>query len=642
MSSTVKVSFLGDADSLARAAKMARGEVDKVSASVGKAAKIGSFLGTAGANLAGAGLSSIRSFAAGAVDAYAAVEDATGAASVQFGESLPAVLTFADKAAASFGLSKRAALDAQNTFGTFGKAAGLTGEALSGFSGNLTGLAGDMASFKGTSTEQAIEAIGSALRGETEPIRAYGVMLDAASIKAEAMATGLIKPTKNLALIKEAQTKAQLAQRSYNDAVKKFGPESDKAARAKLALGAASRNLEKQTQGVTGELTTQQKTLAVQSLILKQTKDAQGDYARTSKSTANTQKTLKAETENAQAALGKKLAPALTAVRRLMLTAIRATSGLATGLGKASDFAKRHQAALKVVAAVIAAVVLPALARLIASTARAGVVAVVNGAKQVASWLATQGAAYRSIVAQVAAFTRVVAGWVLMGVQSLRQAARMAAAWFIALGPIGWAIAAITAVAVIVIKNWDTIKNATSRAWGYVKDKVMGVVGFLTTLFLNFTGPGLLIKHWDTIVNTIKAMPGRISAAARGMFDGIKNAFRSAINWIVDKWNDLSFSIGGFDPPGPGPKFGGVTVGTPNIPRLAQGGIVRAQPGGILANIGEGRYDEAVVPLDGRRLGGGDVNLYVTGVIDDAMVRKLETMLARVARVEGRKLAFQS
>lgn len=34
-----------------------------------------------------------------------------------------------------------------------------------------------------------------------------------------------------------------------------------------------------------------------------------------------------------------------------------------------------------------------------------------------------------------------------------------------------------------------------------------------------------------------------------------------------------------------------------NIPQLAEGALVKSRPGGILANIGEGRFDEAVVPL---------------------------------------------
>jgi TP901 family phage tail tape measure protein len=41
-----------------------------------------------------------------------------------------------------------------------------------------------------------------------------------------------------------------------------------------------------------------------------------------------------------------------------------------------------------------------------------------------------------------------------------------------------------------------------------------------------------------------------------------------------------------------------------SIPGLADGGIIRATPGGSIVRIGEGRHDEAVVPLTGKGLGG--------------------------------------
>lgn len=50
---------------------------------------------------------------------------------------------------------------------------------------------------------------------------------------------------------------------------------------------------------------------------------------------------------------------------------------------------------------------------------------------------------------------------------------------------------------------------------------------------------------------------------------------------------------------------------------LADGGIVKARPGGILAQIGEGGQDEAVIPLDsaGGGLGFGDINIFIEGGI---------------------------
>lgn len=260
---------------------------------VGKAAAIGGAIGGAIGTLAVAGLSAaasgIKDFVTGSVEAFSAIEDATGAAGVVFGDSMGIIEAQAASAATTLGLSSRQVIDAANTFGTFGKSAGLSGDELAGFSTQMTGLAGDLASFKGTSPEQAIEAIGAALRGESEPIRAYGVLLDDATLKARAMEMGIYSGT--------------------------------------------------------GSLTAQQKVLASQAEILAQTGDAQGDYARTSESTANTQKTLAASAENLQAKFGTLLAPAFTAVRGAGIDLIGSLSGVIDNLipkfevfyGRASD-----------------------------------------------------------------------------------------------------------------------------------------------------------------------------------------------------------------------------------------------------------------------------------------------------------------
>lgn len=280
--------------------------------------------GTIGAAFAGI---KVAGFLNDAVGQFAALEDAVGAAGVVFGKSSKDIEAFAKTAAQNFGLSRRQAVEAANTFGTFGKSAGLAGKDLATFSTDLTGLAGNLASFKGTTTEEAIMAIGSAMRGETEPIRKYGVLLDDASIRQEALAQGLIRTTKDA-------------------------------------------------------LTPQQKVLAVQALLYKQTGDAQGDFARTSDSTANTQKRLAAETENAKIALGEKLAPAFTFVREAFLGLIKtlgvgvdAIAGFVSTVGGAAKavvgFLKDNEAAMIAFSAVITATVVPALAKFAVAQAAA-------------------------------------------------------------------------------------------------------------------------------------------------------------------------------------------------------------------------------------------------------------------------------
>lgn len=199
-------------------------------------------------------------------------------------DSVDALDKFAEGAAKSMGQSKQTALDAAATFGMFGKMAKLSGKELVGFSTEMTGLASDMASFSNTSPEEAIEAIGSALRGEAEPIRKYGVLLDDATLRQEALRMGLIKTTKDA-------------------------------------------------------LTPQQKVLAAQAAIMKQTSDQQGDFAKTSDGLANKQRILKAELENMSTALGAKALP-------FMLKAVEVG-------GKMSKWANEHQELVGVLAASI-------------------------------------------------------------------------------------------------------------------------------------------------------------------------------------------------------------------------------------------------------------------------------------------------
>jgi hypothetical protein len=102
------------------------------------------------------------------------------------------------------------------------------------------------------------------------------------------------------------------------------------------------------------------------------------------------------------------------------------------------------------------------------------------------------------------------------------------------------------------------------------------------------------------------------------MWDGIKNAFKEAINFIIRGWNRLEFRVPGFSI---GPiGYDGFTLGVPDIPLLADGGIVNRA---TLAVIGEAG-PEAVVPLDqirGGGLGGPTYNITVqAGVGDPGMI----------------------
>jgi hypothetical protein len=248
---TLKLSILADTDDLVKGLKKAENETGN------SGNRIGDTFKKVGAAAAAAGIAAAAFAVKLGIDATRAASDFSetlAKTNVLFGNSSVAVQKFADTAAKSFGQCKQQALDASATFATFGRAAGLAGEELVTFSTDFVGLASDLASFNNSTPEQAINAIGSALRGEAEPLRQFGVLLDDATLRNAALELGLISTTKNA-------------------------------------------------------LTPQQKVLAAQKVIYEQTSAAQGDFARTSDGLANQQRILTAELENTKIEIGEQLLP---------------------------------------------------------------------------------------------------------------------------------------------------------------------------------------------------------------------------------------------------------------------------------------------------------------------------------------------
>ncbi len=194
---------------------------------------------------------------------------------VIFGDASKEIQAFSQTAARELGMAKQEALDFAASFGGLGKMAGKTGDDLANFSTDLVTLTADMASFNNANPAEVALALGAALRGESEPIRRFNVLINDAAVKAEAMAMGLYSGT--------------------------------------------------------GNLDQQAKVLATHRLILKQTTDQQGDFNNTIDSAANQQKILTATMKDATTSIGNAFLPILEAVLPLLVsfaTFVEKNSGL--------------------------------------------------------------------------------------------------------------------------------------------------------------------------------------------------------------------------------------------------------------------------------------------------------------------------
>lgn len=169
----------------------ARRDIRQAEGFLGKAgAAARAFKGTliaAGTVAAGA----FAKFSADAVMLASDLDETKNKLNEVFGTGSGSLQANLKNSARSLGQTRQQAYDAAATFGIFGKAAGLAGDDLVTFSEDLVRLSADFASFYNTSPEDAITAIGAALRSEAEPIRKYGVLLDAATLKNRALALGI-------------------------------------------------------------------------------------------------------------------------------------------------------------------------------------------------------------------------------------------------------------------------------------------------------------------------------------------------------------------------------------------------------------------------------------------------------------------
>lgn len=190
------------------------------------------------------------------VDLASDLSETRAAIGEVFGDAAADIQAFANGSTKRLGQTQQSVLTAAQTFGVFAKAAGLTGKPLSDFSTDLVTLSTDMASFFNADPSEVIEALGAGLRGESEPLRRFGVLLDDATLRARAMEMGIYDGN--------------------------------------------------------GALNQQQRVLAAQAEIFAQTGIAQGDFARTSDGLANQQRILQATFDETQTKLGEYLLPAFT------------------------------------------------------------------------------------------------------------------------------------------------------------------------------------------------------------------------------------------------------------------------------------------------------------------------------------------
>lgn len=277
---------------------------------------------------------------------------------VAFGSSADEVKNWANNARDQFGLSKVAATGAVSAFGALGKGLGLAEGDAASMSTSLAGLSADLASYFNTGTDESAKALEGIFTGESEALKKFGVVMTDTNLEKFAADQGLVWK----------------------------------------------------------EMDQSEKTMLRYQYVMAKTKDAQGDYARTSDGTANSIKTFKAAVEDLGTAIGTNLLPIITPI----------VNKLAEWVQK---FADLDPATQKVIT--IAGILVAALGPVLIFIGK-----VATGIGSIITLIPKLGAAFTFLT-----------------------------------GPVGIVIgilAALVAAGVLVYKNWDKIKAAAKKLKEFV------------------------------------------------------------------------------------------------------------------------------------------------------------------------------
>lgn len=498
-SKPIVISILANASQAKRELNDTAGAFGSLGQKFGKVGKLAS-AGLAVAGVAATGL------AVSAVKSASDAQQSLGATETVFGRYAKTVVNSSNKAANAYGLSANTYRENANLIGSLFKNQGVSTDQLAGKTDKMIATAADLSATFGGSTTTAVEALGAAFKGEYNQLEKYGISLKQSTVNTEAMRVANVSSVSEFNKLSTAQQTAAKQQATTN-------------------------------------------------LVMKQSKDSVGAFAKESNTLAGQQQRLGAQFDNIKVALGTRLLPILTKVAAFV------SKNLPVALNAAKTKFNEFKPTIDSIKNAVSSF-LPSLQTL------------QNTFSTVFGFIANNKAAVGTFAGVILTVAAAVKTWAIA--QGILNAVMAVNPFTIVV----LAVAALAAGLVYAYKKSDTFRAIVQKAFAVVKvagsalatagkaamsalGKAVSVAGKAISLYLlpARTAFKLLVagakaiipgikSAFTSAVSFIKGIPGKIKGAFSGakslltgigghIVDGLANGIRNAASKVMDAVSGL-------------------------------------------------------------------------------------------------------
>lgn len=362
------------------------------------------------------------------------LNETIGKTDVIFKDNATQVKSWADNAIKSMGLSKQTALDITSTYGDMGEGMGLASDEAAKMGETLTQRAADLSSFKNISIDIAKNALAGVFTGEGESLKSMGIIMNQTTLQQYAFSQGIKKKVQDM-------NQSEQAHLRYN-------------------------------------------------FVLDASKNAEGDFQKTSGGTANSFRILKETLSNLSATLGQQLLPIITPIVQKITEMVQHFNGLGEGAQKAIIGIGAFLAVIGPVVSVVSSLVI----------------------------------AFKGITTAIGAIIEFLPA--------------MSTAMEVLTGPVGWVVAGITALTGAIVYLWNTnegFRNAVVGAWNFIQTTFTAVWSYIT----NFI-QGVIPPIWNALAPMFQTVWQGIVTFLNVAWEGFSTAFSAIIEVLKAVWTAIA------------------------------------------------------------------------------------------------------